>query len=185
MSASHNDDGDTPLDEPNAEAGGDGGHDAGGRGGLAPPPDDEPVGYRHPPKRHQFKPGQSGNPKGRPKGAPGLRKILRKELSSRMNVKEGSRRLRMSKLQYVVKRELEKAMDGEQRAIEHIISLNIQLFGLGAEDQARDDELTQGEQLYLDAMMRRLGPASDYEAGHPADEASAGDAAQESGDEEA
>jgi hypothetical protein len=27
----------------------------------------ETVGYRRPPKEHQFKPGQSGNPKGRPK----------------------------------------------------------------------------------------------------------------------
>jgi hypothetical protein len=28
----------------------------------------EEVGYKHPPKRTRFKPGQSGNPKGRPKG---------------------------------------------------------------------------------------------------------------------
>jgi DNA modification methylase len=39
---------------------------------LEPPsPDSEPydVGYRKPPAGNQFKPGQSGNPKGRPKGA--------------------------------------------------------------------------------------------------------------------
>jgi len=31
-------------------------------------PDDYEVGYGKPPKHGQFKPGQSGNPKGRPKG---------------------------------------------------------------------------------------------------------------------
>ena len=30
--------------------------------------DDDPVGYKTPPKNTQFQPGQSGNPKGRPKG---------------------------------------------------------------------------------------------------------------------
>lgn len=28
---------------------------------------DYEVGYKRPPREHQFKPGQSGNPKGRPK----------------------------------------------------------------------------------------------------------------------
>ena len=35
-------------------------------------PDDEaedPVGYGKPPRAHQFKAGQSGNPNGRPKGS--------------------------------------------------------------------------------------------------------------------
>ena len=42
--------------------------------------DDEKVGYRRPPKKSRFKPGQSGNPKGRPKGTKNLKRDLIEEL---------------------------------------------------------------------------------------------------------
>ncbi len=34
------------------------------------------VGYKDPPKEHQFKPGQSGNPRGKPKGSRDIKTIL-------------------------------------------------------------------------------------------------------------
>lgn len=130
---------------------------------------DEPIGYKRPPKKHQFQPGRSGNPKGRPRGAKGLRQILQGEFSQRMRIMEGDKPLKVSKLQLIVKRELEKAMAGNQRAIEHVISLNIQMFGLGADEPKEEEELTVGEQLYIEAIMKRLGPSSDEEAGHAVD----------------
>lgn len=155
--------------DPQTEAGGNGnGHIPPDRD-VASAPDHEPTGYRRPPKEHQFQPGRSGNPKGRPRGAKGLRQILEGEFSQRMQIMEGDRPLKVSKLQLIVKRELEKAMAGNQRAIEHVISLNIQMFGLGAEEPKEDEELTLGEQLYIEEIMKRLAPQSDEEAGHAAD----------------
>lgn len=151
---------------------------------ISPTLDDEPVGYKRPPKQHQFQPGRSGNPRGRPKGAKGLRQILHGEFSQRMKITEGNKSLKVSKLQLIVKRELEKAMAGNQRAIEHVISLNIQMFGLGTDEPKEEEELTIGEQLYIEAILKRVGPSSDEEAGHAAlpdifdledDEDSAGD----------
>ena len=138
-------------------------------GNVIDGPDDERSGYKRPPKKHQFQPGRSGNPKGRPRGAKGLKQILQGEFSQRMQIMEGDRPLKVSKLQLIVKRELEKAMAGNQRAIEHVISLNIQMFGLGADEPKEDEELTLGEQLYIEAIMKRLGADSDEEAGHAAD----------------
>jgi hypothetical protein len=155
--------------EPQTEAGGSGNGQIPVDRDVTAAPDDEPIGYKRPPKKHQFEPGRSGNPKGRPRGAKGLRQILQGEFSQRMQIMEGNKPLRVSKLQLIVKRELEKAMAGNQRAIEHVISLNIQMFGLGSDEPKEEEELTLGEQLYIEAIMKRLGPTSDEEAGHAAD----------------
>lgn len=179
---------DEPIDgalepEPTAETGGSGFRQGpGGRDG-SPTPEDEPVGYKRPPKQHQFQPGRSGNPRGRPRGAKGLRQILHGEFSQRMQIMEGTKPLKVSKLQLIVKRELEKAMAGNQRAIEHVISLNIQMFGLGTDQPKEEEEFTLGEQLYIEALLKRAAPLSDEEAGHASDPGIAGpDDAEEQND---
>ena len=61
--------------------------------GKASPKDavKDAVGYGRPPKQHQFKPGQSGNPKGRPKGAPTLQEIVAKEATKHVKIKQGDK----------------------------------------------------------------------------------------------
>jgi hypothetical protein len=169
--------------DPQTEAGGNGNNRIPGVRDVASAPDDEPVGYKRPPKKHQFQPGRSGNPRGRPKGAKGLRQILKGEFLQRMRIMEGDKPLKVSKLQLIVKRELEKAMAGNQRAIEHVISLNIQMFGLGTDEPKEEEELTLGEQLYIETIMKRLGPSSDVEAGHAADPDVAGSGEAEDEDD--
>ena len=61
------------------------------------------VGYGNPPVHARFKPGQSGNPKGRPKGTANLSTDLRVELSEQVDVREGSRDLRVSKQRAMLK----------------------------------------------------------------------------------
>jgi hypothetical protein len=64
---------------------------------------DYEVGYRRPPKGSQFKPGQSGNPKGRPKPPETFESLLQQELKARIKVVESGVPKRMSKEKGLVK----------------------------------------------------------------------------------
>lgn len=52
-------------------------HSHGPEGPKGPDERDYDVGYGKPPKEHQFKPGQSGNPTGRPKKQPSMASMIR------------------------------------------------------------------------------------------------------------
>ena len=58
---------------------------------IKPRTRDGDVGYRRPPRNHQFKPGQSGNPRGRPKGARNESSILREIFERKIESRSGGR----------------------------------------------------------------------------------------------
>jgi hypothetical protein len=58
--------------------------------------DDSKSGYARPPKAHQFKPGESGNPRGRPKGARNLRTDLSEIMKKKVSVRESGKQRRIT-----------------------------------------------------------------------------------------
>lgn len=81
-----------------------------------------PVGYACPPKEHQFRPGQSGNPFGRPKGVRSFKADLRDELSELVAVSDGNKEVEITKQQAIIKVLLRMAIGGDPRAISTIVS---------------------------------------------------------------
>lgn len=73
-----------------------------------------------PPPEHQFKPGQSGNPKGRPVGARGLSTILREMLEEEIDVNIDGTKQRKQFGDVIIRKLLKKANDGDIRAITEI-----------------------------------------------------------------
>ena len=105
---------------------------------------DYPVGFKKPPKHTQFKPGESGNPKGRPKGVKNLSTDLQEELEQFVIVHEGQETLKVTKQRAMLKSLFARAMKGDIRASSALINLIIGLeqskaYQSGASSLGEDD----------------------------------------------
>ena len=93
------------------------------------------VGYKSPPKTTQFKPGQSGNPKGRPKGTKNLRTDLGEELAEKITVTEGGKQLFISKQRAMLKSLMARSIKGETAAARALINLIVGLEMVDVKDK--------------------------------------------------
>jgi hypothetical protein len=75
------------------------------------------VGYRNPPASNRFRAGKSGNPKGRPKRSKNLSTVLAQELNTKVYAIENGKRRKISKGRAVVTALVNKAANGDTRAI--------------------------------------------------------------------
>jgi hypothetical protein len=81
------------------------------------------VGYGRPPKSKQFRPGQSGNRAGRPKGARNAASLAKLALERRISVDDNGRRRRMTVREIACLRLADKAMSGDLKAIDYLLTL--------------------------------------------------------------
>ena len=116
--------------------------------------EEEKVGYRKPPAMTRFKPGQSGNPNGRPKGSVNLKTDLYSELSEKIRIREGERNLKVSKQRAMLKALVAKALKGDARAANVVLTLVGKLF----EPEAAAEQvpaLTSDDQAILERFLAR------------------------------
>jgi hypothetical protein len=83
------------------------------------------VGYGKPPREYQFKPGQSGNPKGRPKkkSATTLHAAIADGLQEVVTVKVSGQPRKMTQADLLSKQLLTKAASGDLKAIHILMQL--------------------------------------------------------------
>jgi hypothetical protein len=116
---------------------------------------DYEIGYSKPPKSTQFQKGQSGNPAGRAKGTKNLGTDLLEELQELVLVREAGGEKQLSKQRALLKSITAKAIKGDTRAANLIVSLVLRIL-----EEAPDDgtvtPLSSEEWAILQSLEARL-----------------------------
>jgi hypothetical protein len=117
--------------------------------------ENDSVGYGKPPRARQFKPGQSGNPKGRPKGRKNEATMLDELLFQRIPVRQGGRELRMAVVEAIFRRLAEDALKGNIKAAGFLFNR----LSTISSDQPQQSELMDDDRevlkTYLDEYLSK------------------------------
>jgi hypothetical protein len=109
---------------------------------------DYEVGYGKPPAHTRFRKGQSGNPSGKPKKILCEDEILLRDLASKVPVTEAGKQRRMSKLEVMLKQQVNLAMKGDPKAVRNVIDA----YRKAIQNQARINH-DQGEQPMIVTLV--------------------------------
>ena len=120
---------------------------------------EDTVGYGKPPRAHQFKAGQSGNPKGRPKGSKNESTILKEVMNEKLSLRQANGRTRkIPILEGIHRKQVELALKGDVKSA--VLVLN--RYGALVSGELQPEDLSEDDLAVLDAFARRLkGTGSD------------------------
>jgi hypothetical protein len=113
------------------------------------------VGYGKPPPHGRFRPGRSGNPAGRTPGVGNLGTDVRRTLKTPVKVKEGGRSRTISTQAGVLMMLREKALNGDQRALDRLVELASRFNNEPGPDAA-ERNLSDDDQAILAAYAAEI-----------------------------
>jgi hypothetical protein len=123
--------------------------------------DDDKVGYCRPPKKHQFRKGQSGNPAGRKKGSKNFETIIRDEMNRPVTVSDRGERRTISRLELIIRVLSDQAAQGKIAAFRELMRLALPVLQASVEASSTPgsgDSLEIPDEFFaemLQAMTRR------------------------------
>jgi hypothetical protein len=118
------------------------------------------VGPGHPPREHQWKPGQSGNPKGAKRKQrsllPDLKKIVLSALNKKVKMRDGERERHLTRFETGVEQLTVQFAKGDKYARRDLIFIMEKLgIEFSKPSTASDDTLPADRQAILDAYVKR------------------------------
>ena len=118
--------------------------------------DGHEVGYKKPPRNHQFKSGQSGNPRGRPRGASSFKSDLIAELRKQTVLMEDGRRRTVSKQRAFISTLISSALESDKTAITTLLAC-LRYFGGSNDDPAGDTSRPEDIEMIESYLARNKG----------------------------
>ena len=86
-------------------------------------PPEEAVGYKRPPRRTQFKPGQSGNPQGRPRKTETVAEVFSRQLNKKIELNDGGKMQTMTLLEAIAMQHTRKAAKGDVKSTRLVLEI--------------------------------------------------------------
>jgi hypothetical protein len=110
------------------------------------------VGYKRPPRQHQFQPGRSGNPRGRPKGSKNLATDLAAVLRGKVEITQGGKRRRVTRQRAMLLKLSDQGLEGDVRASVAVMQFRQRL---PEPSDTRTEELCETDRQIVDDFLRR------------------------------
>jgi hypothetical protein len=121
-------------------------------------------GYGRPPVDHQFKPGQSGNPRGRPKGRKNFETMFLDVLNRKITVRDKNGARVLSKIEAILEVQLNKALAGDSNAFAKVFQIAEKFEAFKWQPQEiNHPALVQSAMEKLDRLIARQANARDEE----------------------
>jgi len=123
------------------------------RNEIKKPTGDYEVGYRRPPKEHQCRKGQSGNPKGRPRGSRSFHSLLGELFRRRTTIRIGGTEQRVAMSEALALAAVNKGLKGDIAALKLLFGLQAQI---SEQNQTAGARMTDSDLEILADLQRRL-----------------------------
>ena len=131
--------------------------------------EDDVARYRRPPRRGQFKPGQSGNPNGRPKNSRNIKTHVERLLSAPIEVIDNGKKRKISRAEAIATQLVNLAAKGDPKGLAAVMALTKDHDEAIAETRSAALERAD-DSAVLDGILERIRSAGKAVA--PLEEAS-------------
>jgi hypothetical protein len=111
------------------------------------------VGYKKPPRNRQFKPGQSGNPRGRPSATSSFQSDLTAELRKHTVLIEDGRRRTVSKQRAFISSLISSALENDKTAINTLLAC-LRYFGAGNDEPGGETSTLEDVEMIENYLAR-------------------------------